>query len=109
MRCLFNVLKWMHSQQFIHNDIRWQNIVYDAVKQQYLLIDFENVRKVCEENCIKHVINNCPRPKIDLLMINFLIDKRMMKIDPNFIQVFKNTLINQNEITLALLNLVEEN
>lgn len=66
IRCLFNVLGWMHSKCFIHNDIRWPNIVYDMVKEQYLLIDFENVRRVCKGKCSNHGQNNCPMPKNDL-------------------------------------------
>lgn len=42
-------------------------------------------------------------------MIYNLIDEQIMKIDQNYLNAFKNTLINQEEITAELLNFVKEN
>ena len=42
-----------HANGFVHCDIRWPNIVYDSSSQTYLLIDYENIEGLCddEERC----------------------------------------------------------
>lgn len=40
----------MHSNGYIHADIRWPNVAYHEGSRSYLLIDFENVEEI-DENC----------------------------------------------------------
>jgi hypothetical protein len=43
---LVSGLAWLHRAGYIHRDIRFPNILYDPVRKQYFLIDFEHGAKV---------------------------------------------------------------
>ena len=44
----------MHANGYVHRDIRWPNITYDPDRDTYLLFDFEDLGKLCDQ---------CPRNK----------------------------------------------
>ena len=41
----------MHAYGYIHADIRWPNVAYCKSINSYLLIDFENVQKIDQQQC----------------------------------------------------------
>jgi len=65
--CVMEAALSMHANNFVHSDIRWDNIIYDPDTKVYLLIDFENVfliehtedaKKKKIENRVEHAIRD---------------------------------------------------
>jgi len=54
----------MHANKYVHRDIRWPNITYDPKSDKYLLIDFEQIGRLCDSNCDEHDENDFCTPAI---------------------------------------------
>jgi serine/threonine protein kinase len=62
--CVMDAALSMHANNFVHRDIRWPNITYDPESDKYLLIDFEQIGRLCKFNCIDHEENDFCTPAI---------------------------------------------
>jgi hypothetical protein len=78
--CVMNAALSMHDHQFVHRDIRWPNITYDPQTEKYLLIDFEQMGRLCKWDCEEHNENDFCTPAIfDAALII-----RLFNIEHNF-------------------------
>jgi len=62
--CVMDAALSMHANLYVHCDIRWPNIIYDPESNKYLLIDFEQIGRLCDWDCKEHYENDYCTPAI---------------------------------------------
>ena len=112
--CILNALQSIHNQGYLHNDIRWPNIVYcDDHKKynKYLLIDFENLVKICKTKCRCKRENHIHKyPENDIYLFYNLLNKPYWDSNTD-VSKFVNNLkifLNQTEDKETCIKSIEE-
>lgn len=73
----------MHANNFVHSDIRWQNIIFDSrYSETYMLIDFENINEISDANNLNlksHATKNPNFSILDAAYIMLLFNKDIIR------------------------------